>query len=209
MSISTTPLLASNATDTVATDSNNQEAVSYLYGFNNTSWDRIKTAAVYAGGTTSTTGLLAAQAIVFDGTSYQTMRTASSVGDANNGTLISPQGQYGWNGSGWDKQRVNNVHKYQEYLSLAAGTTYTWWTPAAGKKFRLMSVMMGSSAATMLTLKDGANNILTFNISGRDTKDFQLGNNGYLSSAANKVLNVYNNSATTITFWLTVLGTEE
>ncbi len=158
--------------------------------------------------TTLGTGIQAVGLVGFEGTSYARIRTVNGVADGATTGLLA-QGQYGWNGAGWDRQRVNNIHRYQEYLSLAAGTSYIWWTPTAGKKFRLMSALMGSSQATMLTLRDNTNNIATFNINGRDTKDFQFGNNGYLSSAAGNNLNVFNNSASTITFWLTVMASEE
>ena len=200
------------------------------YGYNGSTWDRLRSvntgqlvvtlknssgtepsiSAGFGDGISSTTNALATGAFNsgYNGSTWDRLRTAAGAADGTTLGLLA-EGRYGWNGAGWDRQRVNNIHKYQEYLSLAAGTTYAWWTPTAGKKFRLMSVLMGSSTATMLTLKDGANNIATFNVGGRDTKDFQFGNNGYLSSAANNVLNVYNNSASTITFWLTVVGTEE
>jgi hypothetical protein len=43
---------------------------------------------------------------------------------------------------------------------------------------------------------------------GVDTKDFSFGN-GYLSSAANNVLNVYNNTGSQVAVDVVVWGTEE
>ncbi len=173
-----------------------------------------------AGVTTDTTlggGIQAVGLVGFEGTSYARIRTVNGVADGATTGLLAG-GQYGWNGAGWDKQRSNNVHKYQEYLSLTTGQHLEIWTPAAGKKFRLMNVLFSSNYATgaRVTLRDsvggttaGAANLATFNFNAKDTASFQFGPNGYLSYQANNRLAVFNDSGATVSVWLTFIGTEE
>ncbi len=173
-----------------------------------------------AGVTTDTTlggGIQAVGLVGFEGTSYARIRTVNGVADGATTGLLAG-GQYGWNGAGWDKQRSNNAHKYQEYLSLTNGQHLEIWTPAAGKKFRLMNVLFSSNYATgaRVTLRDsvggtttGAANLATFNFNAKDTASFQFGPNGYLSYQANNRLAVFNDSGATVSVWLTFIGTEE
>jgi hypothetical protein len=130
---------------------------------------------------------------------------------------------YGFNGASWDRVRVANVFKTQTSNTAAAATV---WTPAAGKKFRLMGYeisIAGTLAATgiqAITLLDGATTIknhITALIQTTTASialitpvfDSDMGQ-GYLSAAANNVLTMTmtNNLATgncSINAW----GTEE
>lgn len=139
-------------------------------------------------------------------------------GDGNNGSLVQAEGAYGWNGTGWDRFRANKVHKYQEYINFTNTQTLEIWTPASTKKFRLMSVLIGSNYTTgaKFTLREvqaGSttvfNNIATFNFTNKDTIAFDFGPNGYLSSTADYRLAVYNDSGATASLWTTFIGTEE
>jgi len=74
------------------------------------------------------------------------------------------------------------------------------WTPAAGKKFRIMGFkcFIPSTATTAggstITLKDGAATVFTLAVLGTTTQivNYQQTDmvNGYLSAAANNVLNI-------------------
>ena len=94
------------------------------------------------------------------------------------------------------------------------------WTPAGGKKFRIMgfNVLIPSTATSAggitVTLKDGAATVFTLFIMGTTTQvvNYQttLAGNGYLSSAADNVLNIDNTAAFTAgSVTVNVWGTEE
>jgi len=88
-------------------------------------------------------------------------------------------------------------------LTTAAGDT-ALWDPAAGKKFRLMAYTIDIAAGTtaagacLLTLRDNATVIANHTIcggalaasAGRTIANFQLPANGYLSIAADNILNL-------------------
>ena len=127
-------------------------------------------------------------------------------------------------GSNLEAQRTPNVFKTLVGVNAAGATAV--WTPAAGKKFRLMSgnVTLTKDAACagaeFITLSDGAeaNRIRRFEISGAalvatgqvENFPFNLPGNGYLSSAINNVLNLTLNGALTAGLaTANVEGTEE
>ena len=94
------------------------------------------------------------------------------------------------------------------------------WTPAGGKKFRIMgfNVLIPSTATAAggitVTLKDAAATVFTLFIMGTTTQavNYQttLAGNGYLSSAADNVLNIDNTAAFTAgSVTVNVWGTEE
>ena len=113
---------------------------------------------------------------------------------------------------------------------LAAATSNAIWTPAAGKKFRLMgfSIVLSADATlavageTVLSLVDNATNIniafafwvpsvaLTTSLGTTNPVNFNLPGNGYLSLAANNVLNANLTVAlATGKFSINAMGTEE
>jgi hypothetical protein len=113
--------------------------------------------------------------------------------------------------------------KYKSAGASAAGST-ALWTPAAGKKFRLMggvgSLPIGTTTAAILSISllDAAGVIISWNISpgalaatSQVTKmDFLFNGNGYLSTAANNVLNIQlSNALTAGSCTFTVWGCEE
>ena len=102
------------------------------------------------------------------------------------------------------------MYKYVEYLNLPNVTATTVWTPAAGKKFRLMGVQISSGASGSLYLRDGVGGTAfhAYQSVGKDTKDFSFGN-GYLSGLVDRVLEIYNGSGSTVSVWVTAWGTEE
>src|SRR5690348_2833412 len=65
-----------------------------------------------------------------------------------------------YNGATWDRLRAPNTFKT---VALTAATTETTiWTPASGKKFRLMGFILTPGAATSLTFKDNTSGTTIF-----------------------------------------------
>lgn len=95
------------------------------------------------------------------------------------------------------------------------------WTPAAGKKFRILgfSYFLGDYATTaagsLITMKDGSTILfylaqINTTVQGVISQFVALPNNGYLSSAANNVLNINLSAAlTACSFEINVFGVEE
>lgn len=132
-----------------------------------------------------------------------------ATGDGLANPATAPQSQaeaYLWNGASWERGRTPNT--FRTVAATALGNT-ALWTPAAGKKFRLMGVLvqvtnnaiLAAGAVVTIALQDGAVALgVTFSVfiptaaaaSGPELFDsgwLTLGN-GFLSAAANNVLNV-------------------
>lgn len=153
-----------------------------------------------------TTPLVGASLLGWNNTNWQRMLTGGALGPNAQG-LVGLLGAlpYLYNGTNQDQQRTPNIFKTA--TATALGDTAVW-TPAAGKKFRLMGMTLEISANASLA-SAGVNTILmrdattaigvgfspfipgaagtAFVASGAYT--LALGN-GYLSSAANNVLNL-------------------
>lgn len=133
---------------------------------------------------------------------------------------------YLFDGSTQQRQRTPAVFKS---AAFGGGGSGALWTPAAGKKFRLMGyeitltedATLAVAADISVTLRDVAATIglrhdlfvpaiAVAGIGGFTTGWIPLGN-GYLSTAANNVLNVNFSGAALVTGTWTVLGigTEE
>jgi len=102
----------------------------------------------------------------FNGNNYERLRTVGGTADMNGGSQVGIQssGQEVYNGKGifwWEYQRTPKVFK--AVAATAAGNT-ALWTPAAGKKFRLMCYMVqvteqaqqAVGGTLTITLFDGA-----------------------------------------------------
>lgn len=144
---------------------------------------------------------------IYDGTTWSRVRVASIISDGNAGSTMAPTSMMAFAGASFDRVRVGKIYKYIEYLNLPTATSATIWTPAAGKKFRLMGVMVTTSATVHLHLRDATTIFHTTRTLG-DGIAFDFGN-GYLSAAANNVLEIRNDSGTTTNVWVTAWGTEE
>ena len=158
--------------------------------------------------TLSTTGGLIVTPRLAAGTDQASMSQMSDGQTTVNG--LTATGSMGFTGSAYDKVRVGKIYKYIEFLNLTSGSNATIWTPTASKKFRLMGIAV-STALTAGTFKvlDNTTEFYTFSTAvtnGYGTFDF---GNGYLSSAANNVLYIKNNNASTAHIWVTAWGTEE
>ena len=158
--------------------------------------------------------------------------TASGLENVGTGTgLILQVAPSVFNGTSWDRLRTPNKFFTASVAATATGNTAVW-TPTSGKKFRLMRFQVTAQglAATAtgvvtVTFQDATTQINTgaydvdvpaiANVtSGTDNISggwIDLGN-GYLSAAANNVLN-FNISAagagTVGTYRINVAGTEE
>lgn len=178
-----------------------------LYGFNGTNWDRVRSV---------NTGQLRTTLYNSVGTEPLISQNLNNNDGLNAGSALLGVSNFntGFAGATWDRVRVGKVYKYIEYLNLANATATTVWTPAAGKKFRLMGVQVGTSSGSnaLVHLRDGAagsgSPFYTVRTGQTDTKDFSFGN-GYISSASNNVLEIYNNTGATCSVWVTAWGTEE
>lgn len=114
-----------------------------------------------------------------------------------------------FNGATWERWRNPNVFKSLSAVVVTAETTI--WTPAAGKKFRLMGYILSQGVATgAVTLKDNTAGS-TIHIIPQNTIGVYIVSpgfgNGQLSAAANNVLTATGASTETLTGM--VFGTEE
>lgn len=115
----------------------------------------------------------------------------------------------GYNGASWDRVRVQNVRK--DLNAVAVGSIATVWTPANGKKFRLMGGSISVSAACNVLFEDnsaGAGNFVwrTPKLVADTPYNFDLGN-GKLSATADNVLKATSSASASITG--TLYGVEE
>lgn len=187
--------------DGITSSGYNPLTSAYLLGFNGTTYDRVKTI---------NTGQLRTTIYDSSGTNAQCTALNNDALSAGYQGLVTESLMAGFNGSTIERRRLGKIYKWIEFLNLADATATTVWTPAAGKKFRLMSIQISTSAAATVHLRDGAGGTRFHSqrTGGADTKDFNFGN-GYLSSAANNVLEILNSSGATINVWVTAFGTEE
>jgi len=146
------------------------------------------------------------------GNSTDAQATSPNVG------LATVSDEYGFNGLTWDRIRVANI--FHSAVATAIGATAVW-TPAVGKKFRLMgytisvSGTLAAAGTQVLQLLDAAAIIKRHNATVQSviTGDTQIGadlGNGQLSAAANNVLNINLGTAmATGSVAVNVWGTEE
>lgn len=90
-------------------------------------------------------------------------------------------------------------------IALAAGTAeVTIWTPASGKKFRLMGFCIGAGSASTIEFRDNTAGTMIFLAKvGATIALFVDLRNGILSAAANNVLTITRGTSTTLdgTIW--------
>lgn len=119
------------------------------------------------------------------------------------GVASLPWGYVG--GTAWDRIRTTKIFKQ---VNAATAGDNAVWTPATGKKFRLLGFVLACGAiAVNVYLKDGATTFSpTFNLATHQVIQINLGN-GYLSAAANNVLYANLSEANPVGVW--AFGTEE
>lgn len=225
--------------DTNSATASLQGVGAYNLLYNGTNWVRQRTVNQYLDGNTGST-LPATALLAFNGTTFDRLRTTTTTGgvlrvmpSSSSGTTpdltqpnsdtFSASGSYGMGvlgfnfayapssaGNFFERVRAGKIYKWIEFLNLADATATTVWTPASGRKFRLMGIQISTSAAATVHLRDGAGGTRFYSqrTGGADTKDFSFGN-GYLSATANNVLEILNSSGATINVWVNAWGTEE
>lgn len=112
-----------------------------------------------------------------------------------------------YDGATWDFPRTPTVFKPLDAVAINPAASV--WTPAAGKKFRLMGYHLSSSVAGNILLKDGASGTVIAVIpseAGGSGVHVHLGN-GKLSAVANNVLEALGPATSTVSG--IVYGTEE
>jgi hypothetical protein len=135
----------------------------------------------------------------------------NSGGDAvenHNTALLTAGMQFNFSGSAWERIRTPKVFKTISAVTITNETTV--WTPAAGKKFRLMGFALSAgTAAGNITVRDGSagSTVLIIPKMPADTPLTANFGNGILSAAVNNVLTVQ--GASTETLSGTIWGTEE
>jgi hypothetical protein len=109
-------------------------------------------------------------------------------------------------GTNYDRLRVAAIFKTVDLGSATAETAV--WTPAAGKKVRLLRLVLTASAQTKLTLKDGTGGttVAVVELAANSPLVVDL-SNGILSAAANNALTISRSIAATLAG--TLMGTEE
>lgn len=116
---------------------------------------------------------------------------------------------YLWQGTGWDRQRTPFVFKSLNAVLITAESTI--WTPAAGKKFRLMGYCLAQGVVTgAILLKDNTAGTTIMIIPQQTIGVAFCSNpmgNGILSATINNVLTATGAATETITGY--VFGTEE
>jgi hypothetical protein len=140
--------------------------------------------------------------------SWQRIQSARSLLDGAAGSNAVPNMPFQFNGASWDQQRTPKV--FTTLSAVAIGSEATIWTPASGKKFRLMGFVLASgTVGGGVTLKDNTAGITIFivpTLTVSSPVHAVLGN-GILSAAANNVLTATGIATETLTG--TVWGTEE
>lgn len=114
--------------------------------------------------------------------------------------------------SGQNGEIVYIATTFKGLSALDIGSIATAWTPASGKKFRLMGGSISVSAAGNVLFEDnaaGAGNFVfrTPKLAADTPYTFVVGNNGKQSAAANNVLKATLSVAGTVTG--TLWGTED
>jgi hypothetical protein len=124
--------------------------------------------------------------------------------------LFTNSVDYLYNGNTWDRARTPAIFKPQSAVSIAAEATI--WTPASGKKFRLMGGNVASSVVGNVTLRDGtAGTIIAVVPCGVANVAYPIfgpnAGNGILSALADNKLTATGPALSTLSG--VVFGTEE
>lgn len=139
------------------------------------------------------------------GDTLSTLRTWPLTWDGN--LLLNPVAPYEFDGTVWNRRRQGNRQNSFNALAIAAETTI--WTPAAGKKFRLLAWHLISSVAGNIILRDGTAGPIIFIVpSGAGGSGvFVVISGGKLSATANNLLTAQGPAASTLSGF--TWGTEE
>lgn len=145
------------------------------------------------------------------GTTFSADGNSSGVGiplDAANVARFQAVVTALFNGATYDRPRTPNVFK--TFNLAASSAEQTIWTPAAGKKFRLMGLVLTiNTLAATVTFRDNTAGTTIFVTAGPAASIIQPSNlgNGILSATINNVLTIQASAVSALVG--TVWGTEE
>ena len=141
------------------------------------------------------------------------INNGQSVDAASGGSTVWVAGaNLGYNGATWDRVRVGDgIARTHSLASVANLTNMTVWTPAAGKRFRMTSIVLAATVAGHYSINDGSPGTVFYDVflQANVSLVIALQGNGYLSLAANNVLSIENQSGAAATIYATAFGTEE
>lgn len=130
---------------------------SFNYGYNGTTWDRLRTAATWLAGT-GATGLAAAAHVIYDNGSAAYYVARSSGNDGANYAQVPAAGLYGYNGAGGDRVRVSTVGTG---ILVAAPPDYSYTHIAAGQATTTVKSGAGSLHMICFNSAAAATNVTT------------------------------------------------
>ena len=231
------PNTVSAGTDSASSSGYNPINASYGYIFDGTNWVRSRTASILTDSTSG--GTLGASALWgFNGTNFDRVRTTNgqvrtsiygttgnvadvyltSVDNVSSAYgLVSYSYPYLFNGSTFDRARIEKTFKWNEYLSLPTNTTFTVWTPTSTKTIRIMGMSVSVSGACALNVRVGTagsgSRIAVLRFAGAGNYSIDFGNGYKATNATTDVLEI-NNPATnptsaTVDVHVSAWGTEE
>jgi hypothetical protein len=193
----------SNANDAVATDSNNLDVVGYNYGYNGTTWDRIRTAEAIADATAGkffANGLWAFNGTTFDrvrsvntGQLVVTLKNSSGTepavsagfGDSTSSTTnMLGTGGFNliYNGSTWDRKRsIVSIGDGSAGVGLQSaglvafnGTTYDRLRTANTGELKVSRASIGTSTFSFMSAQTGTTTTPGFAMNGLRNIDFYI-----------------------------------
>lgn len=134
-----------------------------------------------------------------------------AAGSANLAVVSTLQGYVG--SSAWDRLRLANIYKTLSRASIAAAGNSTIWTPAAGKKPRLMGGIITVSAAFIGSIRFGTagSGVVKIPLETSSALTIMIGpmDNGLIATNANDVIEVNNASAGAVSVAAVLWGLEE
>lgn len=124
--------------------------------------------------------------------------------------LVMYCAQARYDGGAWDRVRCVDTLKPYYAAALATNTLADVWTPAAGKKFRLMGMNISSDcgAGKQIEVVDEAAVIMNI-VSGVEPFEINFGPNGYLSAAADQDLKIRHQKGANAIMSVNAWGNEE
>lgn len=141
---------------------------------------------------------------------------ALAAGDADAGMigLVVNARQQGWTGSAYDRFRAAKLYKPFTADAVANNATHLIWTPAAGKRFRILGGILAVSVTGDYLLGEYdttptlTNNILPILLTANTPTVFGFGN-GWLANNADRVARLKNASGSAANVRGILFGTDE
>jgi hypothetical protein len=147
-----------------------------------------------------------AHQLAFNGSSWDRMRTAQAMTDAFNGLGLAASAAMAWNGTTWERVRIAKA--FVPLSAVAVNPEAGVWTPATGRRVRLMGFDLMGSVAGEYAFRSGPAGTVVYRtvLAEGVPRDVDLGN-GIALAAINTALTIEGPEAATVTG--TLRGTEE